>query len=224
MQNFKKLIIVVFIATIVSESFAQTLGIRAGLNLSNILSKNDDDIYSDNFKMNPGFHIGAVVEFPITEIFSFETGLLLSTKGYKNNEGATILTETIEYKSRLNLLYVDIPITSKIFFNLGDAKIYCTLGPYFGVGLIGRYNIEVTIMGETEINDKDIQWGSDEENDDMKRLDFGLTAGAGVEINTIQVGLFYGLGLANISTNTDRGSIANNRILGISVGFKFSRK
>jgi hypothetical protein len=32
--------------------------------------------------MKTGFHIGATAEFPLTEIFSLETGLLLSTKGF----------------------------------------------------------------------------------------------------------------------------------------------
>jgi hypothetical protein len=50
-----------------------------------------------------------------------------------------------------------------------------------------------------------------------------LTFGAGVEINSVLIGLNYSLGLGNISPNTDNGNMINNRVLGLSVGYKFSR-
>ena len=42
-----------------------------------MLDKDEDGTYSDDFKMKPGFHVGGIVDFPISEIFSVETGLLL---------------------------------------------------------------------------------------------------------------------------------------------------
>ena len=72
--------------------------------------------------------------------------------------------------------------------------------------------------------EEDVEWGSDKEKDDLKRLDFGLTMGGGVEINSIQIGLTYALGLANISSYTDYGTKINNRVLGLSVGYKFGGK
>ena len=36
--------------------------------------------------MNPGFHIGATMDYPFSDVLSLETGLLLSTKGVKNKE------------------------------------------------------------------------------------------------------------------------------------------
>ena len=207
-----------------TESYAQTFGVKAGLNLSNMLVEDDDDTYSDDFKVNPGFHVGATAEFPITELFSFETGLLLSTKGFKVSEEETFMGETVKYESKLNLIYLDIPLTAKASFDLGGARIYGVFGPYIGMGLSGKSKFEITAMGETETEEEDIKLGSDEDEDDVKRLDFGLTMGAGVEISSIQIGLSYGLGLANISPYTDGGSKISNRVLGISVGYKFGRK
>lgn len=222
MKNLLKLLIVVIGFTMTTESYAQTFGVKAGLNLSNMLVEDDDDTYSDDFKVNPGFHVGATAEFPITELFSFETGLLLSTKGFKVSEEETFMGETVKYESKLNLIYLDIPLTAKASFDLGGARIYGVFGPYIGMGLSGKSKFEITAMGETETDEEDIKWGSDE--DDFKRLDLGLTMGAGVEISSIQIGLSYGLGLANISTYTDGGSKISNRVLGISVGYKFGRK
>lgn len=224
MKKLINLSILAFLIVMASESFAQTFGVRGGLNLSNMLIKDDVETYSDEFEMNPGFHLGVTADFPISDVISFETGLLLSTKGFKISEKETIMGETYEIKNKLNLFYLDIPLTAKAMFDVGGAKIYGTFGPYIGVGLSGKSKFEMTFNGETESDEETIEWGSDENESDIKRLDFGLTAGAGVAINAIQFGLSYGLGLANISPFTEGGTSVKNRVLGISVGYNFGGK
>lgn len=224
MKKLINLSILAFLIVMASESFAQTFGVRGGLNLSNMLIKDDVETYSNEFEMNPGFHLGVTADFPISDVISFETGLLLSTKGFKISEKETIMGETYEIKNKLNLFYLDIPLTAKAMFDVGGAKIYGTFGPYIGVGLSGKSKFEMTFNGETESDEETIEWGSDENESDIKRFDFGLTAGAGVAINNIQLGLSYGLGLANISPTKDGGTKINNRVLGISVGYTFGGK
>ena len=65
-----------------------------------------------------------------------------------------------------------------------------------------------------------MKWGSDDE-DDFKRLDFGLGIGAGVAFNAFEVGLGYALGLANISSYTEGGSKASHKVFSVSVAYKF---
>lgn len=93
--------------------------------------------------------------------------------------------------------------------------------PYVGMGLFGMYKTEDTFDGETETDSETIDWGSVKGESDFKRLDYGLTMGAGVEINVIQIGLTYNLGLANISPYSDKGYKRNNRVLALSLGYKF---
>lgn len=217
------LIMVIAIAT-TNVSYAQILGVRAGLNLSNMLDKDDEGTNSNDFKMKPGFNVGPTVEFPINEMFSFESGLLLSTKGFKYDEKGSDGGETYEYNLKSNLLYLDIPLTGKAYFDVKVAKIYGALGPYIGIGLSGKVKSEDTYMGQTDSFNDDIKWGSDQETDDLKRLDYGLTIGAGVLINSIQIGLTYDLGFANISAYTDGGAKTSNRVLALSVGYKFDGK
>ncbi len=224
MKNLIRISIVLFLISIATESFTQRYCIKGGMNLSNMLMKDNDDNYSDEFKMKPGFHLGGTVEFPISEMISFETGLLLSTKGFRLDEKETSGSNTYEYKLNLNLLYLDIPVTAKASFDVGDTKIYGIFGPYIGIGLTGKSKSEYTYDGETETDEEDIKFGSDEDEDDFKRFDFGLTIGGGVEIKSIQIGLSYSLGLANISLYTDNGFKINNRVLGISVGYIFGGK
>jgi hypothetical protein len=219
MKNLMKLLVLVIVFSLATETFAQKFWVKGGLNLSDMLVKDDDDTYSDEFKMKPGFHIGASAEFPINEMFSFETGLLLSTKGIKMSEEE----DGDKYEAKLNLMYLDIPLNAKASFDIGGAKLYGTFGPYIGLGMHGKSKYEETYDGETETDEENIKWGSDED-DDLKRFDFGLAAGAGVEIKSFQIGLTYALGLANISPDSDGGYKMNNRVLGISVGYKFGGK
>ena len=216
MKNFLKLFAVILVITFTTESFAQNFGVKAGLNLSNMVIKGDD--YSvANPKMNLGFNLGVTAEFPINPMFSFETGLMLNTKGFKIDE--TILGETVEAKAKTNIFYLDIPLTAKIGFDVGGTKIYALVGPYVGFGLSGKVKGEGTILGITVNTTEEVKFGS--KNDEIKRLDYGLLFGAGVEFGHITLGASYGLGLANISNYSDNGHKENHRVTSISVGYKF---
>jgi len=224
MKNLVKLfLIVIAIMMATDKLFSQEFGIKAGFNSSNMHVVEDGSIISEDFNMRTGFHIGATAEFPLTEIFSLETGLLISTKGVIYKQLLTEEDMDFEYKFNLSPLYLDIPVTAKASFDIGGgAKIYGVFGPYAAIGLSGKIKQEESINGATTSEEIDIEWGSDIESSNFKRMDFGLIMGAGVELNSIQIGLNYSLGLANISPQTNVK--VNNRVLGISVGYKFGEK
>ena len=214
MKTFSKILLILIFIMWTTESFTQNFGIRAGLNLSNLLVKDNDERYSDDFKIKPGFHVGATVEFPINEMFGIETGIIASTKGFKLNE------EDVGYNGSWTLYYIDIPINGKVYYDAGGVKIYGAFGPYLGIGIYGA--AKVTYMDETE--KEDIKWGNDDEEDDLKRFDMGLSFGAGVEVKSFVFGISYNLGLLNISPYVEDGAKIKNRVLGISVGIKFGDK
>jgi hypothetical protein len=218
MKHLFKLSIVLFLLSFETETFAQNFGIKAGLNLSNMIMKNDEYNFSEDYKMKTGFHFGPTVEFPINEMFSFESALLLSTKGTMiANERETY--DAYVYKKKINMFYLDIPISAKAAFKIGSFKIYGSFGPYAGIGLNAKIKTKLTTDGNTETNKENISFGSDE--DEFKRLDYGLAAGGGIEFKEIQFGITYGLGLANISSSTENGGKINNRVLSFSFGYKF---
>jgi len=217
MKNLMKPLIMFIMFLIASESFAQTFGINAGCNLSNLIYKelyhagNYIDVVE--FKMKPGFNAGVTVEYYIKEVFSIDLGLILSTKGCK----ISFKDGTINSTGTRNLVYLDIPLTAKVYYNAGCAKIYGALGPYIGIGLGGKWNtIETNNFYSGTIS------SSSNAFDALNKLDFGLTAGVGVSIYSFQIGLSYGFGLANISAYSD--AIYRNRVLGISLGYKFFLK
>jgi hypothetical protein len=210
----KKLLITLLVITMVLPAFAQTFSLRAGLNLSNMLMKDDVETYSEENKMNPGFHLGGLVEFPLSDGFAIETGLLVSTTGFKIKESDPTFGDAV---GKINIYNLNIPITAKAYVNAGsNTKIYFNFGPYIGFGLSGKS--KYTFDGDTESTD--IEIGSSD-TDDIKAFDFGIQAGTGVEISSFVVGVSYGLGLANISNYTEDGTKINNRVLAISLGYKF---
>ena len=221
MKNLVKLfLIVIAIMMATDKLFSQEFGIKVGFNSSNMHIVYDRLVLSDDSNMKTGFHIGATAEFPLTEIFSLETGLLLSTKGFISKQLFTEEALGFNYESKVNLnpLYLDIPITAKASSYIGSTKIYFVFGPYVGIGLSGKIKGEEIIDGVTTSQEIDIEWGSDIDSD-FKRMDFGLIVGTGVELNSIQIGLNYSLGLANILPQNNVKF--RNRVLGISFGYKF---
>lgn len=219
MKTMLKFLCGVILIVLTLPTFAQSFGIKGGLNLAKMLAKDDDENMSDEFKMNPGFLVGLTAEFPVAENTSFETGLFISTKGFRMNEEDTYNGTTYTFKSKANLLYLDIPLMAKAYFDAGPSKIYGAFGPYIGYGLSGKIKSEMKGGGETETEEEDVEWGSGEDNN-LKRLDYGLMVGVGIEVSSLQIGLNYSLGVANIASTTENGSKANNRVLSITVGFK----
>lgn len=218
MKNLPKLLIMVIVLSMTTKSFSQVIfGVKGGLNLANIFEKDNDGTYSKDYKSKTGFHLGATAEFAISEKFAIEPGLLFSSKGFK------VEGDGITYTANLN--YLEIPINAIYKIDLGSAKVLINAGPYLGFAMSGKYKASEAIFGENEDSkEQKIEIGSDKEKDDIKAIDFGLNIGAGVEIKGITIGLQYGLGLANLSLYTDNGNTFKNKVLGISVGYKFSGK
>ncbi len=204
MKNLFKLFVIVLLLGYGTQTFAQTFAAKAGLNFSRMFIKDDNTTYSDKIDTKLGIHFGGTAEFEITDMFSFETGLIFSTQGYKASMDGSDLS--------VNLFYANIPITGKARYELDAINIYGIFGPYIGFGLSGKQKIGS--------NSESINWGSGD-NDDLKRFDMGLIIGAGVEYGPFVGGLQYQLGLANIVAQTDDGVKTQNRVFQITFGYRF---
>jgi outer membrane protein W len=184
-------------------------GARAGLNLPSMRFKDyeGEKTGDEDRAIKLGMNIGATAEFAFSDMLSFETGLGIYTMGQKWKDS--------DYSSSINTLYLNIPLTVRAGFDLGGIKAFALAGPYVGVGLTGKYKFTY----DDESDESDIDWGSSEE-DDMKRLDYGLIIGAGVQFGAIEVGAFYGLGLANVEADPYEKSSSKNGFFSLSVGYK----
>ena len=214
MKNLSKVLLFSLLTMISMQTFAQKIGIQGGINLANMVSKDDEDTYSDDFKWNLGFNAGATVEIGFGSLLSLEAGVIADTKGLKMEED--YMGET--YSMKVNALYIDVPVLLKVGPSLGPVKVFGAAGPYIGYGIAGKTTVE--IAGEKE--SEDIKWGSGDE-DDVKPLDYGAKFGVGAEAMGFTFGAYYALGLANIAVDTENGYKESTRTISFSVGYKFGK-
>lgn len=204
------------IMTCFVSGYAQTITLKGGLNLSSRLSHYEGKRQKEGLEINPGFHLGGLIDIPIKERISIETGLILSMKGYKYHFMQPNFTEL---KSKVDLLYAHVPVNGRVTFNVGRAKIFGTVGPYIGYGIVGRN--KYTNVSNTSISDESkIVWG---DKGGMRRIDLGVGVGVGIEFNSIIFGVNYDLGLLN-QLPIDNDLKVKNSVLGVSVGYRFAKK
>lgn len=131
---------------------------------------------------------------------------------------------TSKVEGSTTLSYLEVPLNVGYRLEAGSAKVNFGLGPYLGFGIAGKTKATTSITGfPTTETEEDIKWGNDEDSD-VKPLDFGLNIGAGIEFSNIHIGLQYGLGLANIQPKGDSDNTAKNSTIGISLGYFFGGK
>ena len=226
MKNILKITCAVIAFSMTTQYYSQaTFGVRAGLNLATGAGKIVDLAKDAGFttKMLPSFNVGLIAEFGVSESFSLESGLYLSGKGL-NMEAINpdYSTETIE--QTISALYLEVPLNASVKVDLGGAKLNIFAGPYLGIALAGKSKIQTSNDYEffygTPDSETDLKFGTTE-NDNIKRTDFGLNFGAGVQIESIVIRAQYGLGFVNLDSESDNDNEFKNRVIGISLGYMF---
>lgn len=216
MRNYTICAIFLFALAFPAGLTAQTIGVKGGMSLSNMLIEDEDGTYSDDFEYRVGVHIGLELISPISDNVSFKSGLQVTTRGFHQSEEI----EGISLEAKFNLLYLDIPMTMMLKIPTETVDLYGILGPYVGFGLTGTS--EGTFEGEGISGSEKIEvnWGNDEENDDLRRIDYGLVLGGGVDFGSFALEVAYSYGLANISAYQEYENKAANRLVTVSVIYK----
>lgn len=219
MNLLKKIVFTAFLLVGCKFCIAQEISLRGGFNLSQFRDEDSDVIYEPGAKLKPGFNVGAMLDLPIKNMISLETGVLLNSKGNKI-EGSE-LSSIMDYRGSVNLLYLDIPVLLKMTVPVKKVNVLAMAGPYFGQALFGKYKSEGMIGSVHRNWENNIKWG-----DEYYRFDYGAKIGLGFQFNKYQIGTSYEYGLKNISNIkplTDR----RNRVLELYVSYsiiKFNKK
>lgn len=182
-------------------------GVEAGLTLFNQLNKYDGESYNDDINSMVGFHLAATALYTITTTMFVLTMLDLSMKGYKYNSSGS---SSSSYK--LNLLYLQLPIL--FAYNIAVIQAYtisALVGPYFAVGLSGKY--------KWDDGDSKVEFGKD---NNYRRADYGAIFGLMVMRDLFTFRVAYQLGLKNIHPTGDYDAILKNRGFNFSVGYFFN--
>ena len=228
----------VAIATLFSsQAFSQLkVGGKAGLNLANQSFNFDDSDIEPASKMKFGFHVGAAVEYGLTDDLAIQSGLLFTQKGFSYDLEDDLPDGTsVDGYDRVNLSYLEIPIS--VAYKINDFQVYA--GPYVAFGIAGKnkwdYTLETAAGSEDfsdetsfkpvfgEVSDGDL---ADDEQA-FAAFDFGLNAGVGYQFGPMLVNAGYSLGLGNIapaydSDDYDRADFKqNNRVITVSLTYFF---
>ena len=231
--------ILTVVALTTTVSFAQ-FSIKAGLNMANIVSNNDD---SDN-GMKLGMIIGGNYAIELSDAMSLDVSATFKQSGTKEtmemSESSGGITFKQEGSQTWAFNYLDI--SPSLSFNISDAMLL-SVGPYLAFAMSGKYKSEstATISGggsgidgsETTSSEEDIDFGDGDDDDGIKAMDFGLNIGATFSINdAMNVSAGYALGLNNLlyidsdtenyfdSIDEDVPSIKNSGIF-LTFGYTF---
>ncbi len=229
----KKLFAILLIVGIVSSAQAQLFYAQGGLNLANITKNGDGDTEDNNILSS--FNVGVMGRFGLSETIDIETGLLLTGKGAK---AETYFNNGNDYvKAKFNPLYVELPVNLVLNVPMSNTtKLFFNAGPYVAVGVGGKSKLETKFGPIESSSSSDIKFSnddpftSDEEDaayDRLKRFDYGLNAGVGLDLRSFIIKANYGFGLSKINStegnNNDDDNKNKYRTLSISVGIPLSR-
>lgn len=180
-------------APVSAQDMPMRVGIIGGVNFADIGGDGAGDT-----DMKTGFDIGALAQFPLGMVLTFQPELHYSQWGFSQDlVGDTEQDNTLSYLHIPLLLRAGTPLAEGLDVDL-------LLGPYIGVPL----------ACETEVDDAE----SDCEDPDT---DFGLTLGAGFSWGMgggdLLIDGRYNLGFSEHRDESD----TNNQVIQVLVGFAF---
>ena len=186
----KKGLIFVLFALVSVVSYSQvSWNAKVGMNMSNITGDADTN-------MKVGCKVGFGAEYAFSETWSVQPSLMLTSKGYKVDG------------LKCNPMYLELPVLAAARFAVTDNQnVVVKAGPYFAVGVAGKYKLDGVDKKEDVFGDNG--W---------KRFDAGLGVGVAYEIDRIFIDLTGEFGLTKIASGD---GAPKNMNFSIGLGYKF---
>ena len=186
-----------------SLTFAQTFGLKAGVNVASI----SNDGYDDT-KSKVGFNAGAFANVPLGESFSIQPEVLYSQMGAKTEYKLGSTTAS----SELKLDYITVPVMFQYRF---VPQFYLEAGPEFG--------FLVSAKSKSSLNDNSSVVELNKDN--FNGFNLGLGIGAGYDITkNIGINARYIAGFSDVTKpEADPSTDAKNKnnVFQAGLYFKF---
>lgn len=217
MKIFRVTLVALLLSTLSFNSFGQKIGLKIGSNLFRFNMDRDDDTSFDHKTKQVNLHIGLTAEFALGSKFSIQPGILFSKKNvrYENK-----LTPTEFFRSDYSPTFMEIPVSLKYFLMPEKNRLYVFGGPYAALGMGGDLKIQNRIPPAQTLEDHEI-WG-DDDGDRLKRFDYGISVGTGIDINNFEIEFFYNYGIPDLANEMDGVVSARTQSFGFSVSLKFN--
>lgn len=230
----KILFVSAFTIAVLTNAKAQ-LYLQGGVNLANITKTTSGQTEDNN--MLTTFNVGILDRFGLSKVVDLESGLLFTGKGSKAETYYTSGSTTDNYvKTKFNPYYVEVPLNLVVRVPVnGIHGLFFHAGPYAAIGVAGKSTTDQKILGISSHSENDIQYANDNpftsRQEDasyykLKRFDFGLNAGGGLDIGKLLLKVNYGYGLTKInSTESNNASDDKNkyRTLSFSLGLPIGK-
>lgn len=228
----KKMTAVLMVSIMAIGAKAQVY-VQGGVNLANITKTNSGGTDKNNLLTT--FNVGVMSRFGLSTTFDLESGILFTGRGSK----AERYFGNDYVKSKFNPLYLEVPLNAIVKIPLdikAKSSIFFNAGPYIAVGVAGKSTQDNQFAGVQSSSSSNIKFSNDNpftsQQDDanynkLKRFDYGLNFGGGIDFGKFLLKANYGLGLSKInSTQSNNTSNDNNkfRTFSISAGIPLNRK
>ena len=165
-------------------------GVVAGVNSANFYTK-DTYITDVIFRLTGG--IAAQIIWP--------NGFVIQPAIMYSQKGCMLAGSSITY----NADFVEVPVSFKYRLQIADIKPFAFIAPY------GAYTLGMSVDGDM---------GESEEffHDELNSFDYGIKAGAGFDVNRMQISFRYSFGLGQVINETFP---VRNRVFTVTAGLFF---
>lgn len=211
--------LLMLVSSMLSAQNSFRVGIRGGLNLNNITLTGSDAEYYNSIKQSVGgFNVGLAAEIPIAGRLAIRTGIDAVSKGFKLEETELGVTNTVTSRP----VYLQVPVV--LAYN--GRLIYFGAGPYFGLGVAGKYKASYKNTPSNPFpidlgEEGDLEFGSTAD-DDYAANDLGFIVEAGIKISILRIGLSYAAGVKDVFPEDIIDDFkARHAVLGVTVGLMF---
>ena len=182
------------------DSMAISFGVKGGVNFATVNGAENPD-------SRTSFHVGALAEFPIADIFSLQVEALYSGQGFELRTPGDILNPDGD-KAEYQLDYINVPVLAKVYLFEGFS---IEAGPQF------------SFLVNEEVDTEPNAGSGDTDTDFAETFEFGVAGGVTFQTS---MGLFatarYNQGITNISKDDSEGSDKiTNSVFQIGIGYKF---
>lgn len=187
----------------ISRAQGPHIGVKAGLNMSNLYSTEVDD---KNARL--GFNAGLLGRTNLEGPVGLQVELLYSTKG--NNTQYSGLFGLVDQEVQFDLNYLELPLLA--CFRFADNALELQVGGYGAYLLSSDVSTSGDLGSGTETVDLD----------DLESIDAGLAGGLAFNAGPAQLGARYSLGLLQVAGSDGAEMLlgdAKNSCLQVYVAF-----
>lgn len=177
--------------------------------------------------MLPGVTAGVMFRYIEENHFGLIAELSLTQRGWKET------FEESDYSYNRRFTYLELPVMTHIFFGNQRVKGFFNLGPELNV-MIGdgvSSNFEYRHAADLEYFTQNVRHIEQMTMDINNRLDYGICAGAGMELNLnrknsllLEGRFYYGLTDVFSSHKTDIFSSSNSMTVSVTLGYLYRLK